>query len=77
MRRLTLVLATTALAGALAGCGQKGALYLPEKNGAVVNAPATSAPATSAPAGAPASTQESQQGTPKKPDGSDDSQTPQ
>jgi len=30
---------------ALAGCGQKGPLYLPEKGGAVVTAPATAPPA--------------------------------
>jgi len=41
------------LAGALlvlAGCGQKGPLYLPDKNAAVV----TSAPAAAPPAAAPA-----------------------
>ena len=30
---------------ALAGCGQKGPLYLPEKGGAVVTTPATTPPA--------------------------------
>jgi len=43
------VLATTL---ALAGCGQKGPLYLPEKPGAVVTAPAT-APAPPPPPAAP------------------------
>ena len=41
----------------LAGCGQKGPLYLPEKGGTVVTAPAASAPAagpeTPAPYGQP------------------------
>ena len=37
---------------ALAGCGQKGPLYLPEKPGAVVTAPAT-APAPPPPPAAP------------------------
>ena len=37
---------------ALAGCGQKGPLYLPEKPGAVVTAPAT-APASPPPPAAP------------------------
>ena len=41
--RLALPLACTLLL--LAGCGQKGALYLPDKNATVV----TSAPATGAP----------------------------
>ena len=34
---------------ALAGCGQKGPLYLPEKGGTVVTAPATAPPAPPAP----------------------------
>jgi predicted small lipoprotein YifL len=34
-----------ALALALAGCGQKGPLYLPEKGGTVVTTPAQTAPA--------------------------------
>jgi len=39
--------ATAVAAGALvlAGCGQKGPLYLPEKGAAVVTAPPTTAPA--------------------------------
>ena len=38
--------ATAVAAGALvlAGCGQKGPLYLPEKGGAVVTAPAATTP---------------------------------
>jgi predicted small lipoprotein YifL len=44
---------------ATAGCGQKGALYLPEHNGRVITRPATTpaaqAPATQAPAGTPSS----------------------
>jgi predicted small lipoprotein YifL len=52
----------------LAGCGQKGALYLPDKNAQVVTARAAqSTPAPSTPATA----------APKKPtDKNDDSQTP-
>jgi len=38
---------------ALAGCGQKGPLYLPEKPGAVVTAPATAPPAPPPPPTAP------------------------
>lgn len=77
MRRATLLLGAL-VTSALAGCGQKGALYLPEKNGTAVSTPAVSAPATSAPAGAPEnSPQNSAQGTPKNTDGNDDSQPPQ
>jgi len=57
----------------LAGCGQKGALYLPDKSAQVVTTaaappePAQSAPAPSTPASA----------APQKPtDKNDDSQTP-
>ena len=52
----------------LAGCGQKGALYLPDKNTQVVTTPAAqSTPAPSTPASA----------APQKPtDKNDDSQTP-
>ncbi|HSY46397.1 MAG TPA: lipoprotein [Steroidobacteraceae bacterium] len=56
----------------LSGCGQKGPLYLPDKNAAVVTAPAqpatTTPPTTTPPATTPA--------TPKKPD-QDDSPSPQ
>jgi len=58
-----------ALFGLLAGCGQKGPLYLPDKKPATVTPPAT-APATPAPTaqpGAPA--------TPKKSDSDKDSDT--
>jgi predicted small lipoprotein YifL len=49
----------------LAGCGQKGALYLPDKNAEVVTTPATPAPSTPATA------------APQRPtDKNDDSQTP-
>ena len=37
-----------------AGCGQKGALYLPDKNASVVTRPANSGATTSAPATQPA-----------------------
>jgi predicted small lipoprotein YifL len=49
----------------LAGCGQKGALYLPDKQGAVV----TSAPATATPAPGPAVPQPKKPGEPDDPDG--------
>ena len=39
---------------AAAGCGQKGALYLPDKNASVVTRPANSGATTSAPATQPA-----------------------
>jgi predicted small lipoprotein YifL len=55
--RIVAVLLTAASAALLAGCGQKGPLYLPEKNAAVVTAPAASG-ASAAPAApaAPAGT---------------------
>ena len=49
------VLLAAAGAACLAGCGQKGALYLPEKNAAQVTAPAAPpAPAAAAAPAAPA-----------------------
>jgi len=52
----------------LAACGQKGALYLPDKNAAVVTSPASTAPATApAPAANPA---------PKKPGDPDEDAPP-
>jgi predicted small lipoprotein YifL len=51
-RSRTLVLAACALL-ALAGCGQRGPLYMPDRNARVATHPATSAssaPASSAPA---------------------------
>ncbi|HUJ52485.1 MAG TPA: lipoprotein [Steroidobacteraceae bacterium] len=64
-------LASAALLALLAGCGQKGALYLPDKKPAPVTAPATAPPPAAQPAAAPA--------PPKKSDSdkSDDSQPPQ
>ena len=59
MNRLSWIRAATlcaVLAGA-AGCGQKGALYLPEHNGTVITRQGTNqsgAPQTSAPAQTPA-----------------------
>jgi predicted small lipoprotein YifL len=52
----------------LAGCGQKGPLYLPDKNGTVVSSSPASAPPTG-----PAPVQP----TPKKDDSEDDSPPPQ
>ena len=46
-----------ALATALAGCGQKGPLYLPEKPGQIVTRPTQTPPAP--PASAPGATTES------------------
>jgi len=70
----------------LSGCGQKGPLYLPDKNAAVVTAPAqpatTTPPTTTPPATTPAvapdtATPPAQTpATPKKPD-QDDSPSPQ
>jgi predicted small lipoprotein YifL len=75
--------AAAALAALLSGCGQKGPLYLPDKNAAVVTAPALPAPpATTAPATTPAAAPDTAAPpaqTPdqtKKPD-PDDSQSPQ
>lgn len=75
LKRSASLLAVTALM--LAGCGQKGALYLPEKGGTVVSPAAPSAPpatAQPAPATAPAPA-----ATPpaKKTDPDDGSQPPQ
>jgi predicted small lipoprotein YifL len=73
MRRATWILAS-AVTLLLAGCGQKGALYLPDKNAQVVTTaaappvpaqPAPPAPATPATPAAPAPT-----------DQNDDSQAP-
>jgi predicted small lipoprotein YifL len=62
MRRATWMLAG-AVTLLLAGCGQKGALYLPDKNAQVVTAPAAPpTPATPAP--------------PKPTDKNEDSQAP-
>lgn len=68
--------ATWMLAGAvtllLAGCGQKGALYLPDKNAQVVTTPAAPPPAQPAPAPPTPATP-----APLKPtDENDDSQAP-
>jgi predicted small lipoprotein YifL len=58
MRRITLafaLLTVGALSAGAAGCGQKGALYLPDQNGSVVTRPAVSSAAPgNAPSEAPA-----------------------
>jgi len=70
MRRVPWILAG-AVALLLAGCGQKGALYLPDKNAQVVTtAAAPPVPAESAPS-APATP-----APPKPADKNDDSQAP-
>jgi predicted small lipoprotein YifL len=53
--RSSAVAAAVAVSAALvlAGCGQKGPLYLPEKGGAVVTTPAEAQPPTPTPAGQP------------------------
>ena len=75
MKRAAWILAL-GVALLLAGCGQKGALYLPDKNAQVITTPAASAPA---PPAAPQSTPpQSNPATPIKPGDKqdDDSQTP-
>ena len=73
-------LLTAAGAALLAGCGQKGALYLPEKNAAQVTAPAAAAaPAPAVPAGTATPAAPSPQSAPppapeKKQNADDDSQ---
>ena len=66
-----------ALLALLAGCGQKGALYLPDKKPAPVTAPATPPPPSTAPS--PAAQPTAAPASPKKSDSdkSDDSQPPQ
>jgi predicted small lipoprotein YifL len=55
----------------VAGCGQKGPLYLPDKNASVVTRPAGSnSPAPAQPAAAPGTSQQ-----PQDKDKSDDSQS--
>lgn len=86
-RGMQLALALAAAAGLLAGCGQKGALYLPPKPGAVVTSAPTppaptgtqSQPPQVAPAPAPQSTPAAPSPNPqapKKPDPDSDSQSP-
>jgi predicted small lipoprotein YifL len=66
------------LTALLSGCGQKGPLYLPDKNATVVTAPAQPAPPATTPAAAPGTAAPPAQtpDQPKKPD-QDDSQSPQ
>jgi predicted small lipoprotein YifL len=73
MRRATWMLAG-AVTLLLAGCGQKGALYLPDKNAQVVTTPAASSPppAQSAPPPPTPATV----APPKPTDENDDSQAP-
>jgi predicted small lipoprotein YifL len=80
MRRAVAVrcAALAALAALLAACGQKGALYLPDKNAALVTPPAqapAAAPATQ-PGSAPTPQPEATPAPPKKTDKDDESQTP-
>jgi predicted small lipoprotein YifL len=66
MKQLTLL--TLGVLLLLAACGQKGALYLPDKNAAVVTSAPAAAPAPAAPAATPAA--------PKKPDDQDEDSPP-
>jgi len=73
MRRVPWILAG-AVALLLAGCGQKGALYLPDRNAQVITTPpAPPVPAESAPS-APATP--ATPAPPKPADKNDDSQAP-
>ena len=78
--RLTALLLVPAAALVLAGCGLRGPLYLPEKSGAVVTAPAatpTAPPAPSAPTQAePAPPASAAPAPQKKTDEDQDSQSP-
>ena len=90
--RLLKVPLAAALALALAGCGQKGPLYLPDQGGTVVTTPPQSAPEqppevsptpspqnapTPPPQNAPAPIPPTAPTPPKKTDKDSDSQTPQ
>ncbi len=70
MRALTLGGCIVALL--LGGCGQKGALYLPDSKGAVV----TSAPATAVPPPPAATPQPKKPGDPDDPDDPDQTAPP-
>ena len=73
MRRLVLCFVALLPLAMTAACGQKGALYLPPKNGTVVTRPAGAAPA---PATAPGSTAPSSPPPSTQDDKKDSSQTP-
>ena len=60
MRRAALILAPVLLL--LAACGQKGALYLPDKHAAVVTSAPAPAPAPNAPAAPKKATDKDQDG---------------
>ena len=76
MRRVPWILAG-AVALLLAGCGQKGALYLPDKNAQVVTtAAAPPVPAESAPSAPETPATPATPAPPKAADKNDDSQAP-
>ena len=76
MRRATWILAG-AVALLLAGCGQKGALYLPDKNAQVVTtAAAPPVPSQSAPSAPPAPATPATSAAPAPTDQNDDPQAP-
>jgi predicted small lipoprotein YifL len=85
MRLATVTQASVLAAGMalmLAACGQKGALYLPDKSAAIVTPPpgAPAAPAQSAapqPQAAPSQPPQATPATPKKTDKDGESQPPQ
>ena len=73
--RLPVLLGAAAL---LAGCGQKGPLYLPDKNTRVITTPPAAPPAAPAPAANPPPADAAPQPAPdkKRSDQSDDAQPP-
>ena len=79
MRPALLFASAGVLALALAGCGLKGPLYLPEKSAAVVTAPASAPAAAASPAEVPATTAPAPGAPPpqKKTGESQDPQPPQ
>jgi predicted small lipoprotein YifL len=76
---LTRAATIVAFALLLSGCGQKGPLYLPDRNGTVVTSPAANPPGAQpqAPADGTAPQTAPTQSAPKKTDSDDDSPPPQ
>lgn len=76
---LTRAATIVAFALLLSGCGQKGPLYLPDRNGTVVTSPPANPPGAQpqAPADGTAPQTAPTQSAPKKTDSDDDSPPPQ